>query len=432
MPAASRALSYGFLALLILGVILRLLVVALPGNAPRTPWGGGGDTDAYILLAQNLAAGQGYAYAGQPTAYRPPAYPYLLAASMNLFGSHAIAAVRWLQFLAGLLTVYLCSVIAGMLFGAGAKKPALIVALFFPTLIIMTGEILTEALATLVSIVFLYLLVRFFDRPSWGLLTALAAVVGFATLVRFNMALFGFVVLWAVVFWKTPLVKWRAVALTILLPAAIVSPWLIRNYLVFHGALVLSTEGGPTAAMGILAPQGRALPGDSERLIAALGWLPPMQLETNDPSRLALGDEAVLNRRAWKVTLGLWRRAGWRLVPLTLEKLSYFWLSTDQLFSTESFRWIVRVARSTGVLFYWALLVLGIAGWFRLRASKPHLAHIILFYAILVTILHVPFNMNTRLRMPFIDPWLAVLAAAGLLAAARRTRFASAGEAGQK
>ncbi|MGA9632748.1 MAG: hypothetical protein WBQ63_15080, partial [Candidatus Acidiferrales bacterium] len=52
--AGGRLLSYGCIALLVLGVIVRILVVALPGNALRTPWGGGGDTPAYVLLAHNL------------------------------------------------------------------------------------------------------------------------------------------------------------------------------------------------------------------------------------------------------------------------------------------------------------------------------------------------------------------------------------------
>lgn len=428
MTKYGHTLAYVCIAVALLGVAARVAVVAVPGEALRTPWGGGGDTGAYVLLAQNLAAGKGYAYAGQPTAYRPPVYPFFLAASMRVFGAHAIAAVRWLQFFVGLLTAWLCSATAGMIFGRAAMRPALALALIFPTLVIMTGEILTEALATLASAVFLYLLVRFREKASWGGLAALAAVVGLATLIHFNMALLGFVVLWAVLFWQTPLTKWRAVALTILLPGAIISPWLIRNYVVFHGAFVLSTEGGPTAAMGILAPQGRARPGDSERLIATLGWLPPMQLETNDANRLRLGDEATLNREAWKATFRLWREEGWRLIPLNVEKLGYFWLSTDQLVSTDSFRFVVRVARSAGVVAYWALLGLGIAGWFQLRAEKPELARIFLFYAVLVTILHVPFNMNTRLRMPFVDPWLAMLGGAGLLVAARWTGGAGRNE----
>ena len=92
------------------------------------------------------------------------------------------------------------------------------------------------------------------------------------------------------------------------------------------------------------------------------------------------------------------------------------------------------MARSAGVVFYWALLALGIAGWFKLRALRPELAYIFLFYAILVTILHVPFNMNTRLRMPFIDPLLAMLGGAGLLMAAQRIGFpfSRGGDGGEK
>jgi len=428
---ASRSISqgksvlrtYGFIALVMAGVLVRLLLVVIADNRLNAPWGGVGDAPAYVLLAQNLATGKGYAYAGHPTAYRAPVYPFVLAASMKLFGRHVFEAIRLGQFLMGLLIAYLCASVSGIVFGEKVKKATLIIALFFPTLIVMTGEILTETSATLMSAIFLYLLVRFLEKPNWIVLTGLSAIVGFATLVRFNMALFGFVALGMVLFQQKGLPKWRGAALTILLPALIISPWLIRNYIVFHGALVLSTEGGPTAAMGVLAPQGRALPGDSERLLGALGWLPPAELETNNPSRDRLGDEAGLNGQAWKVTFGLWRETGWRLVPLTLEKLSYFWLSTDQLLWTGSFRPVVRAARSAGVLFYWVLLALGIAGWFKLRALRPELAYILLFYAILVTILHVPFNMNTRLRMPFIDPWLAVLGGAGLLWAAERMEF---------
>jgi hypothetical protein len=205
----------------------------------------------------------------------------------------------------------------------------------------------------------------------------------------------------------------------IFLPGLIVSPWLIRNFNDF-GTFVLSTEGGPTAVMGVLAPQGRALPGDSERLIDALGWLPPADLETNDASRDRLPSEAVLNRRAWHVCFDLWRQTGWGLIPLTFAKLSYFWLSTDQLLSTASFRTTVRAVRAAGVLVYWVLLALAVTGWFQLRHQRPELAGVFLFYFLLVTVLHLPFNMNTRLRMPFIDSWLAVLAGAGCIAIVKR------------
>jgi hypothetical protein len=219
--------------------------------------------------------------------------------------------------------------------------------------------------------------------------------------------------LFVTLFQKTGFPRWRSAAIAILVPAIVVSPWLMRNHTVFNGGWLLSTESGPTAAMGVLAPQGRALPGDSERLYKALGWVPPVDIETNDASRGRLPSESVLNSQAWKVTFGLWRDAGLELIPLTARKLSYFWLSTDQLLSTITFGRGARLARAAGVLVYWVLLGFALAGWFGLWRRKRDLARIVLLYAVLVTLAHLPFNMNTRLRVPFIDPLVAVLAGEG-------------------
>ncbi len=409
-----RALLTGAaVALIAAGVLLRLLIVLLPGNRLNPRWGGVGDAPAYALLARNIATGKGYAYAGFPTAYRAPVYPLLLAAAMK-FGAHAFEAIRLAQFLAGLVVAYLCGAVAGRLFGKEAKIGAVILALFFPTLAIVTGEILTEAIAALCSATFFYLLVLFLKRPSWNILVWLCVCVGVGTLTHFNMALLGIVLLVAVLFGQTVLPRWRAAAITVCLSAVVISPWIVRNYRVFGEHLLLSTESGPAAVMGVLTPEGRALPGDSERLRKALGWVPPADFETNAPTRARLGGEADLNRAAWGAAFKLWKQTGWTLIPLSLKKLGYFWLSTDQLSDTGSFKPTVRMARAAGVVAYWALLALGIAGWFLLRRTTPRVAGIFLFYAVLVTILHLPFNMNTRLRMPFIDPLIAVLAGIAL------------------
>ncbi|MGH9690618.1 MAG: ArnT family glycosyltransferase [Candidatus Acidiferrales bacterium] len=406
---------YGFVALVLAGILLRLLVAIFAGNGMRTPWGGGGDTPAYVLLAQNLVTGKGFTYAGEPTALRAPLYPIFLAACLKVFGTYALAAVRWLQFLEGLAVAFLCALIAGRLYGERARKAALVIALFFPTLVEMNGEILTEATATFFVAVFFYLLFRYLDRPRWAMLIGLGAVVGFAALVRFNMALLGFVVLGMVLFQKDGLPKWRGAAVAALVPLFVISPWLIRNLIVFHGEALFSTHAGLDTVEGILTPQGRGLPGDAEKLRAALGWVPPVQIETNSPSRYELPAEPTLQRQAWHTAMRLWWQAGWGVVPLTLKKLSYFWLSTDQLLSTGSLPRLVRIARVGGVLAYWIALALAITGWFGLRTRHPMVAWSLLPYAVLVTIAHLPFAMNTRIRMPFIDPLVVVLAGVGWL-----------------
>lgn len=427
LRAAGRAVrisEYMFSGALVTGLLLRAAVAIVPGNAARTPWGGGGDTDTYVLLARNLIEGKGYAYAGMPTALRAPLYPLLLASSLKLFGSHALMAMRWLQFVEGLAVVCLCAAIARRLSGARAGKAALLFALFAPTLVVMNGEILTEAPATLFAAGFLWLLTEYVLRPRWNVLLGLGWVVGLGALTRFNMALLGVVVLVVVILRKGGVPRWHGAAVAILLPLGVISPWLIRNFRVFHGAALYSTHAGMDALEGVLTPEGRALPGDSERLRAAVGWVPPVDVETNNPSRRRLAEEPALDRDCWAATVKAWRSAGWGIVAIEIKKLSDFWLSTDQLLWTGSFRARERIERSVGVIVYWAILALAIFGWIRLRDRNALVASTFLLYAFLATAMHVPFVMNTRFRMPFIDPLLAALAGIGAAAAASSSTFA--------
>ena len=280
----------------------------------------------------------------------------------------------------------------------------------------MNGEILTEATATLLGTFFLFLLAEYIARPRWLALAGLGCAVGVASLTRFNMALLGIVAL-IVVLWRIKGVrKWQGAAVVVLLALGIMSPWLLRNFMVFNGHALFSTHGGMDALEGILTPEGRALPGDSDKLRDAVGWVPPVDVETNSPSRTEMPAEPALNRQCWKAAMMLWHRTGWGLLPIGIRKVSDFWLSADQLISTGSFDTRARVERLIGVIVYWAILSLAISGWLRLRRSNPGLARIFLLYAGIVTLMHLPFVMNTRLRMPFIDSLLAVLAGCGALA----------------
>jgi hypothetical protein len=410
--AADTKLSYRYalMAIVLAGVMLRLVVVILAGNGMRTPWGGGGDTPSYVLLAQNLLTGKGYAYAGMPTALRAPAYPILLAAAFKMFVAHALGAVRWVQFFEGIAVALLCAAAAGKLYGEKARNFTLAIALFFPTLVEMNGEILSEATAALFAALFLYFLVTYVKQPGPAALAGMGCAIGLGALVRFNMAALGIVALVAIFAETDGWTRWRSVAIVFFVPVLLVSPWMIRNLIVFHGQVLFSTHSGLDALEGVLTPQGRALPGDSDILRAAVGWVPPIDVETNAPSRPALGPEPELDRQCWRAAIAIAMSKEWDLIPLALKKISNFWLSTDQLFWTGSFPGRDRFMRAAGVLVYWGLLALAVIGWFRLGPHNVRVARILLLYAVLVTAMHLPFVMSTRLRMPLIDPMLAVLA----------------------
>lgn len=421
---ASRAKTFffrnGFAGLVVVGILARLVFVLIPGNALKAPWSGGGDTGAYVLLAQNIVAHRGFTYAGQPTAFRPPGYPLLLAAFMEVFGKNYVLATRVLQFFEGLFVALLCAAIARTIFGKRAAKATLVIALFLPTLVQMTGEVLTEATAATLTVVFLYFLVQRGEDAHGHSVAGMSVAVGLGAMVRSNLAFLGCVSLWAVFFRQKGRLRLRDAALAVLVPCVLMTPWVWRNLRSFNGSVVFSTQAGFAAMAGVMSPQGRALPGEMENMRAALGWALPSELETNSSIRSRLPTEPEIDRRCWQVTFRVWRETGWRLVLLTLEKLSYFWFSTDQLFGTSGFSRPQRVLRATGVLVYWVVLLLGVVGWVQLRATKSALAQTFLIYALLVTLLHIPFNMNTRYRITFIDPVLVVLGGNAAIALTRR------------
>jgi len=71
---------------------------------------------------------------------------------------------------------------------------------------------------------------------------------------------------------------------------------------------------------------------------------------------------------------------------------------------------------------YLVVLTLAVIGWFRLLTLQPGIARVLFFYAALLTVIHLPLTMNTRLRSPLFDPLLASLSAGGLLTFALRSK----------
>lgn len=406
---------FGFLV--VAALIFRLAVILVPGNSLDTPWSAGNDTQGYVLLAQNLVAGSGYTYAGEPTAFRAPGYPFLLAGLLKLFGPHFVMVARWVQLLAGIAVSYFCSRIARILFDDTTAKLAFLVSLVFPTLVFFTSEILTETVTALFVTIFCWLLAREVARPALTNLLGMGLAVGCGSLFRPNVlsltvaGLFGAVAARQTTRDRTPVALLPMVALLVL------SPWIRRNQTTFGSSVLLSTQGGLNALVGAIDPEGRTQPGETELIRATLGFVPPQELETNSVSRRALGSEAEMNRRAWRLARRSWGQMHWHVIPWAARKWKCFWLSTEQVFTTSALPVWKRAIRLSGVMFYWTLLVLAGSGLWRLRRADKKQGHIFLLYAMLLTIFHTPFVMNTRIRAPLLDPLLAVLAAGGCVAA---------------
>jgi len=399
--------------LIFAGIAGRIFLLILSRSRPEGPFSGGSDAPAYIILGHSILHGHGMAYVGQPTALRAPLYPLVLAGLEALFASHYLLILRVIQSLLSVLSAWVCAKTARQLWNEQAKWPAFAVAICTPTLLFFTTQITTESFAAFFVILFLYFLVQFSANEKWDALIGMGICSGILLLLRFNTLFVPVMAALAAI--RSPLsaASLKRALVPPILALVIVSPWLIRNFIVFHGDILYSSQTGTTAFQGALAPEGRTQSEGLIELKKKQGWWLSM-IEIDRPSRLNFPSEVELNRQARSAAILAWKGLGFQIIPLLIKKTSYFWLSTDQLIDTSSLLDLQRKLRAVGVLSYWAVLSVAIAGWLRLRKFAPRIAHLLLLYCVLATVLHLPFTMNTRLRVPLIDPLLCVLAGIAL------------------
>lgn len=393
------------------GLALRTVVLFMSGNHEVGRFSGVGDQIRYLTLADSISRGRGFTYAGMPTALRPPIYPLLLATFHAVFGSHYLLTVRIFQFLIGLAVAHFCYLIATRLFGIAAGAMAGAIALFLPTLVFISAELQTEQLSAFLIILFIYFLLGITEERKHAAFGA-GVSAGIVSLLRFNGAIL--TVIGALVcVW--PRRNFRDALILCGIAGLILSPWVIRNAKVFQGDVLFSTHGGINLLEGVLTPDGRAQNGEDDRIRERVGWL-HTDIELNSPSRLLYPSEDRLDKQARSEAIAVWGNLDWRSrVRLLSEKIFRFWLSTDQLLDTKNFSGTQQELRLAGVVAYWIVLGLSIVGWIRLLYSSRAIALTILFYLVTVTAAHLPFVMNTRLRIPFFDPLLTVLAGGGFL-----------------
>jgi len=384
-------------------LIIRLALVAWAGNAPQTPLTGGSDTLAYQALADSIANHRGLSYAGMPTALRPPLYPLFLAFCQFAAGRNYRLTVRLVQFVAGALMAIACARTSQKLGGSAAI--AFAAALVAPTLVFFSAEILSETLAALIVATFFFVVVTE-SSPIWA-----GTVIGLGMLERFNLAMLAIAYVVYQFATKKPSQAARHVALGGLVAVAFVSPWFVRNHMVFHGQVLYSTHTGANLLQGLITPDGRTQKGDTDKLEAAAGWT-ISDIETNSLRRAAFPPEPQLDHMARNAALAQLGHVN--PFALTARKLGYFWLSFDQLFRTQDLSRNKRLVRVLGILVYWFLLAIGTTGWLKVRLRNPSAALLFAVYAMVVTAMHVPFVMNTRIRAPLIEPALVILAGLAL------------------
>ena len=207
------------------------------------------DSIFYNVLAKNLLTEKNFhapmgEYSQELRSIREPAYPAFIAAIYLAAGLDNFYAVRSAQAFLGALAVILLFFAARPLFGALAAYLACAVYALYPTGVYYSGILMKEALQgflLLAAVLFLILSAGKSKDPLWLFLSG--AFIGISELCKsILIPAYPFFLLWIFFSKKEKRVSRSLIFLLGLL--VIVTPWIVRNYMVHGKLMYISTGGG--------------------------------------------------------------------------------------------------------------------------------------------------------------------------------------------
>ena len=198
------------------------------------------DAKEYDAIARALVRGDGFTLEGNPTAFRLPGYPLLLAATYAVFGDSQVP-IKMLQVIADVISCLLLFGIGKKLFSEKVGLAAAAILALFPIQVLYVPLLMTETIFTTILLLIVWVAVVE-DVP--GQLIILGVLTGLGMLLRTVVACIPLVIV---------LYRWRCgtpfhtnVRSLIIIAAAAfitVSPWLARNYVEFHRVAFTSNAG---------------------------------------------------------------------------------------------------------------------------------------------------------------------------------------------
>jgi hypothetical protein len=356
-----------------------------------------------------------------PSAFRPPTWPYLLAAVYRVSGDSWTAG-RLTNALLGALLVPLSFLLGRRLWDEATGLVAAGIAAVAPPLAYMSAALMSEPLFLVLELAALLAVLRYRDerRLRWAL--AAGVLCGLCALTRAN----GVMVVVACMVGVAALgraERGRALGAAAALAGAAaltIAPWTIRNAFALHELVPISTQAGFAIAGSYNEP---ARAGG-----LAAGWLHPLavpELRREVLTAPGLNEADAERELRWRGTRFALDHPGYALGTTWWNSLRMFELADlgryrDVFYAERGLSGPDRDVTRIGAL---VLAGLALAGLAVLLALPPRrrgplfvwLTPVLLFAST------VPINGSPRYRS-VVDPYLVMLAALALVAGARRLR----------
>jgi 4-amino-4-deoxy-L-arabinose transferase-like glycosyltransferase len=427
MLAETRFLTF-IITILILGTVLRLAAIALT-TSPTEPlnilYPGYTDGEDYRNIAHSIIETGVYGYAGRPSAFRPPAYPVLMALIWKIFGE-TLTPVRLFQIALFVIMAICYTCITLMYFGRFAAALTAVVLSVYPLFVFMTTEIATESLyMTLASIVFAltFMLLDNKQKVTNKAVVAFAAGLccGAGILTRPNMVFIFLLLQTFLILHLFGLSKrtgnWIAPSIGLWAGTFLVlTPWLIRNQLQI-GAPVLTTNLDYNLFRGTfdLAP---STPNDAffVKVFRDHHVMYEQDLENPNNRQLLISEvESERNARAAALAIIWSNPISW--LKERMRNLVYLWLNLQWDPELIEKRPITLAAAISVSIIYYGMLMISVIGsiwiWRNEDAEQRSFVAVAwLFIAAAVPVI-ITF-VGKRYRISMIDPYLVLLSCSGI------------------
>ncbi len=382
------------------------------------------DPDSYRKLGRNILWVHSFTFddPAEPTAFRPPLYPLLLAITSP--SQDILPTEIWmLHTVLGLITVGLTFYWARSMGLTRWRSLAALWVAFDPILLNQSTLVMTETLATCLSILALVAITAMSatseeedtERFSSSLTIRAANVAGAVALAIYCRPTF---LVWAALIPLTLALgvkTWKhratSVAAYSLMLTFLLVPWVARNWLVFNAPVLGTTHGGHTLLWGNnnayyeYLRSGTTPVWDNEAFHKGFNRRYPYEYTS--------ASELARDRSAYAEAIDSMQADPAMAAYSSLVRLTMFWRPWPHALSNDESSKLTAVRYAVGIWYalQFALVVVGIIALGRQLVKPGWMAALLLMASF--TLVHLFFWSNMRMRSPLV-PVLAVLACAGV------------------
>ncbi|MFZ4619188.1 MAG: hypothetical protein ACOYNS_01405 [Bacteroidota bacterium] len=348
------------------------------------------DEKEYMSIAHNLAEHGIFSLDGEHyTAYRPPLFPAVLSLILRCGGDITVMKSVNIAFLTA--TAFLMSLMLLKRFGIYAAASSVGLTVLYPIIWYAAGTIYPQVMGSFLLISILAVIVMFTGSEVFrGMIIGCLLGLLILTIPTFVFML-PIMMLWEFRNSK----KWKNVAAVLLVTAVVISPWMIRNYMVFDEAVFISTNSGLNLLVG-----------NSENTTASSGTEVDIdKYIANAPK----GTEAVIDRYYRTQALIYMKENIPHTAVLYIQKVIHHF-SLYNSFATENVTTVVKQA----VMAISYALILFLIGLRLIRAERlTDIEVLCLCIYVVAALVQSVFFTRIRFRIPF-EMLLIVVSAIGV------------------